>query len=117
MYLKHIALFRKQFQYQDLLSLLLLLINSFSVLRCNCVVLFLNCPLNAYVYKTIGGGGAVRGRLVVVVYGGVNAGESVTQDSVLVLVFKGHQVQFYFQHSHICRIVWGNSWGVTFFFF
>lgn len=44
----------------------------------------------------------MRGRLVVffLVGGNVNAGESVTQDSVLVLVFKGHQVQSYFQHTH-----------------
>lgn len=30
-----------------------------------------------------------------------NAGESVTQDSELVLVFKDHQAQMYFQLKHV----------------
>lgn len=46
----------------------------------------------------------------------VNAGESVTQDLNLVLVFKDHQVQIYFEHSHMCRIIWENTWGENFFF-
>lgn len=52
------------FPYQDLLSLPLLM-DSLSVLKCVCVVLFLSCPLNAYVDKSIyfgGRGCGVKGR-------------------------------------------------------
>ena len=44
----------------------------------------------------------------------INAGESVIRDLKLVLIFKDHQVQIY---SHVCRIIWENSWGEFVFFF